>query len=66
MRNLEEHSKSRCWISTCDMTLATSLRSRHHGCGLCLESYAINMKKIGIDTGPSNMADLKNDLWLTE
>jgi len=28
---------------------------------LCLRTDAINMKKIGIDTDPSNMADLKDD-----
>jgi hypothetical protein len=51
------------------MMLPTSLLSRH--CGkthddLCSEADAINLKKIGIDTDPSNMADLKDDLWLTE
>jgi len=33
---------------------------------LCLNTDAINMKKIGIDTDPSNMADLKDDFWLIE
>ena len=33
---------------------------------LCPRPDAINMKKIGIDTDPSNMADLKDDFWLIE
>jgi hypothetical protein len=33
---------------------------------LCLKTDIINLKKIGIDTDPSNMADLKDDLRLIE
>jgi hypothetical protein len=51
------------------MMLPTSQQSRHSGKifdDLCLEADAINLKKIGIDTDPSTMVDLKDDLWLTE
>jgi hypothetical protein len=51
------------------MMLPTSQQSRHSGKifdDLCLEADAINLKKTGIDTDPSTMVDLKDDLWLTE
>jgi hypothetical protein len=70
--NLEGHPKAKAG-SLPEMTFSTSLQSRPHGWrttkildDLCLEADAINMKKIGIDTRPPNMADLKDDLCPTE
>lgn len=54
-----------------DACYVTPIASPRLVCGrifddLCLGANAINMRKIGIDTHPSKMADLKDDFWLTE
>lgn len=54
-----------------DVRYVTTIASPRLVCGkisddLCLKTDAINMKKIGIDTHPSNTADLKDNFWLIE